>query len=377
MVVSSSNAYHTADGLERAVLDLVRVGARGHAPGVRQLAARLLRALPLGVTDQEAFRNALHEAITASPSQAQLRFGAGTVPTEQDTTHPLADVDVLPDGDGLVLGELEWELLREVVAERERADELRRLGVPLTRTLLLSGPPGVGKTMAARWLASALSLPLVTLDLSAVVSSYLGSSGRNIRSVLDYGKSAPCVLLLDEFDALAKRRDDDGDVGELKRIVNVVLVELDRWPDGSLLVAATNHAQLLDPAVERRFDRSLEMRLPGREQRLAILTGAAWQSNIPEGVLEVGAEVTEGMNGSALVRLWDQCRRRSLLQERPITEVFLQAIARQLGADSHVRDRIITQLHDRLRMSNRQVAEIVGVSHPTVAAALKREGVKR
>lgn len=74
-----------------------------------------------------------------------------------------------------------------------------------------------------------------------MVSSYLGASGRNIRSVLEYAKSGPCVLLLDEFDAVAKRRDDPSDVGELKRIVNVILVELDRWPDSSLLIAATNH----------------------------------------------------------------------------------------------------------------------------------------
>ena len=103
-------------------------------------------------------------------------------------------------------------------------------------------------------LASRIGVPLVSIDLASVVSSFLGTSGRNIRVAFDYAKSGQCVLLLDEFDALAKRRDDDTDIGELKRIVNVVLLELDRWPDTSLLVAATNHPQLLDPAVGRRFD---------------------------------------------------------------------------------------------------------------------------
>ena len=177
---------------------------------------------------------------------------------------PLVDVDVSPDGSGLVLPPKVQAELDEIVLEQKRDSLLALRGMTPSHSALFSGPPGVGKTLASRWVARRrVALPLVSLDLAAVLSSYLGTSGRNIRDVLNFAKSTPCVLLLDEFDALAKARDDDSDVGELKRIVNVLLVELDRWESRSFLIAATNHAQLLDPAIGRRFDRIINFPLPG------------------------------------------------------------------------------------------------------------------
>jgi SpoVK/Ycf46/Vps4 family AAA+-type ATPase len=238
---------------------------------------------------------------------------------------------------------------------------------------LLSGEPGVGKTMAARWLAQALAWPLVTLDLSSVVSSYLGTSGRNIKAVLDYAKSGPCVLLLDEFDAIAKRRDDDTDIGELKRIVNVILVELDRWPDSSLLVAATNHPQLLDPAAGRRFDRAIELPLPGiRERRVLLQSLAVCVDDIDDRVVDLVAELTEGINGSDLTRLWELCRRRAILRAVPTTDMLIEELARRTGDSGPGRDSLFAALRTRLNLSNRQIAALAGVSHPTVAAAIKR-----
>lgn len=375
MAMRSGSSYQTADGLERAVIDLVRVGTRGHGAGVRQLASRLMRWVPTGTQDPEAFRDAIHGAIAAGSDATELRFAAGSLPTEGESAQPLVDIDPLPDGDGLALDRTVMLQLEEVVAERERAAELRRAGVGLTRSLLLSGPPGVGKTMTARWLAAALSLPLVSLDLSSVVSSYLGTSGRNIRSVLDYAKSGPCVLLIDEFDAVAKRRDDDSDIGELKRIVNVILVELDRWPDTSLLVAATNHPQLLDSAVGRRFDRALVLPLPDLSQRLAILTHlAAGVDSADDQVLELAAELTSGISSSDLTRLWSLTHRRSILTGLTVTDVLIDELARHVGDSGTGRDRLFVALQATLGMSNRQIASLTGVTHPTVAAGIRRAG---
>jgi MoxR-like ATPase len=379
MAATANKSYHASDGLERAVVDLVRVGTRGHGAGVRQLASRLMRSVPTGVQDVESFRDAVHQAIAAGSDTTELRYVSGAVPTEADSAQPLVDIDLLPDGEGLVLSDDVMAELNEMLRERRHADELRRAGAGLTRTLLLSGPPGVGKTMTAHWLARSLQLPLLSLDLSSVVSSYLGTSGRNIKSVLDYAKSGPCVLLLDEFDAIAKRRDDYSDIGELKRIVNVILVELDRWPDTSLLIAATNHPQLLDIAVERRFDRSLVLSLPGDEERRAILDNLATGfEGVDIDALVLASELTSGTTSSDLTRFWSLAHRSSILNGSAVTDELLSQLARHIGDAGPHRDRLFLTMRDKLEMSNRQIAALVGVSHPTVAAGIKRaEGVQR
>ncbi len=262
-------------------------------------------------------------------------------------------------------------VLREVVEERLNRDRLELAGVSPTRSLLLSGPPGVGKTLAAKWLASEIGIPLVSLDLASVVSSYLGSSGRNIKAVLDYAQSGPCVLLLDEFDAVAKRRDDDTDIGELKRIVNVLLVELDRWPDTSLLVAATNHPQLLDPAIGRRFDRHLELKLPGLEERMQILDRL--DESLSGDVRSLVSTMLEGASGSEVVKTLETAKRRAVLKGDRIENELLGEVVWKATQSGEARDRAWSLASKVLGLSARQIALKADVSHPTVSAAIRRE----
>ncbi len=156
--------------------------------------------------------------------------------------------------------------LESIFEERSREAELLDVGLMPTRSLLFVGPPGVGKTLAAKWLSNKLEKPLMTLDLASVMSSYLGKTGNNIRAALNYAQKQPSILLLDEFDAIAKRRDDSSEVGELKRLVTVLLQAVDEWPKRSLLIAATNHPELLDPAIWRRFDKVIEFSKPSQDE---------------------------------------------------------------------------------------------------------------
>jgi MoxR-like ATPase len=366
-------SYHFDGGLEQAVIDLVRVGCSGSAAAVRQLATRLIRAAPPGVSDPVAFGSALQQAIAVEPGGTRLRFSPAPLPVEAGTDQSLVRVDPFPSAEGLALDEAIASELAEIVDERRRAQELAEQGIEPTSTLLLSGSPGVGKTMAARWLAAELGLQIVSIDLAALISSFLGTTGKNLRAVFEYASTNPCVLLLDEFDAVAKRRDDETDVGELKRIVNVLLVELDRWPDTSLLVAATNHPQLLDPAIGRRFDRAVTLPLPGPAQRRAILAYlAANGGQEAERFLGVVAGATAGMSGSDLVRLWNTVRRRAVLRGERISRTLLQEIAQRAVAPGPDRDQLWLALAEDAGLSHRQIAACAGVSHPTVARVLNR-----
>lgn len=110
-------------------------------------------------------------------------------------------------------------------------------------------PPGCGKTSAARYLASELKLPLITAWHDTLISSLLGNTAKNIHHIFEYAKKQPCILFLDEFDAIAKARDDAHEMGELKRVVNSLLQNIDDFLQEGILIAATNHAKMLDTAV--------------------------------------------------------------------------------------------------------------------------------
>lgn len=368
-------SYQDDGALEQAVVDLIHVGSTGFASGVRQLASRLVRSVPPGVADATAFREAVNNAIAeAAASSVGLRFANGEIPTSDDGALELAEVNPHPAVPQFVLDRESMAAFEALVAERQRADEFVRAGVPLTRTVLLSGPPGVGKTLGARWLASKLGLPLVSMSLAAVTSSYLGSSGRNLRSVFEYAKSGPCVLFLDEFDAIAKRRDDDADIGELKRLVNVILVELDQWPDRNLIVAATNHAQLLDPAVDRRFDRVIELPLPAIEERRDLFATLAVEAHSPIDSREawVLATLTDGHSGSDIVRRFRAAQRSALLSGTNTRDELLRSLLWQAHPTGEARDELWFTAVTDLGMTHRAVATLADVSHPTVLAAVKR-----
>ncbi|WP_210388931.1 AAA family ATPase [Olsenella sp. HMSC062G07] len=200
---------------------------------------------------------------------AEKRFSIATLdglsakPVDQESRMEMVDVEsVLPGDVDLIFSDFLRSEIDGVVTMRRKRDILARHGIDAQNYLLLYGPPGCGKTSIARYIAAQTGLPLVTARLDSLVSSLLGSTAKNIRKVFDYAAQQECVLFLDEFDVVAKRRDDENELGELKRVVNSLLQNIDSFGDDSILIAATNHQNLLDLAIWRRFNKVIEVPMP-------------------------------------------------------------------------------------------------------------------
>lgn len=172
-----------------------------------------------------------------------------------EPTHTKQDIILSGENVRVFMG-----LLREF----RRSEDIRRRGLPIRSKLLFCGPPGCGKTLCAEIFASELGLPLYIVKLDRLISSYLGETATNVRKIFEFARKQTCVLFFDEFDALARARDDGSEHNELRRVVNSLLIFIDRITPRGFLVAATNLDQTLDPAVWRRFDEVIWFDKPDR-----------------------------------------------------------------------------------------------------------------
>lgn len=255
-----------------------------------------------------------------------------------------------------------------LIRERRSADRLAQAELEPTRSALFVGPPGVGKTMSARWIASQLNLPLLVLDLSAVMSSFLGRTGNNVRTVLDYARRQSCVLLLDELDAIAKRRDDATEIGELKRLVTVLLQEIDEWPAHGLLLAATNHPELLDPAVWRRFDAVVEFPSPERREiEQAIVEYLGTEKDLKREWIDVLSVLFSNANFSDIRKRVIGLRRAAAMNDKSIASEIEDYVGRHIGSLPHSEViALARKLYSIEGISQRRAAELTGVSRDTL-----------
>lgn len=372
------NTYQSAEGGdgprddERLLLDLVRFGLDGEAKAIQHISRRLLRS---GADHSEAFRRELGRLLVAESGSPVRSAADVALPIEPETRQPLANLQSASLGDPPILPPAAERAIEQLIAARSQASELIEAGVEPPRTLLLTGPPGVGKSMSAAYLAARLGLPLISVELSALMSSFLGKTGQNLARLLEHGREVGCVLFLDEFDAVAKSRDDITEIGELKRLVNMLLLELDRWPSTGLLVAATNHPQLLDPAVERRFDLIVDLPLPDFDQRRVILARALDRlamADLPsETTIAAAALAFNDASGADLERTVSQAARSAVLDGEPLSTI-LETMAleplRTGGRGDRHRRAAFAGLATEIGMTQRQIAELLDVTHPTVGA---------
>lgn len=324
--------------------------------------------------------NTVRKVLAKSPAPAFA--GAGIAPP-LDKESQLSTVDVLQPivpTEQMILHPYVASRVSDFISAVRMHERWKEAGVATPNRLLLYGPPGTGKTSIAAQIAFDLELPLITTRSDTLVSSLLGQTSRNIRQVFDYAQSQPSVLLLDEFDALAKDRADAREIGELQRVVIALLQNIDALSSSTILIAATNHESLLDPAIWRRFEHSVRIALPTKDERRLI-----WQTKLGEVKfsgrdLDALVRYSEGLSGAAIQTAAFDIVRHALMsgssEALPIG-VALRRLARILWNDSYDRFESLKSEVLALRewapdvYSIRVLSDVFDVSNRQITNALK------
>lgn len=361
-------------GIKGDLAQIVRLALAEQTEDVRLFAARLVRKYrstePELAEQVDLFlRTKPHRAGAPLRKTAASSLPEQVLPVDDESRLSLLKVfkDSIDREAPMLSAELE-DKLGQLIQERKQVARLASMGLTPTRSAIFVGPPGVGKTLTARWLAAQLGVPFYVLDLTAVMSSLLGRSGSNLRAALDFAKRGPCVLLLDEIDAIAKRRSDDSDIGELKRLVTVILQEVDDWPATGLLLAATNHEELIDPALWRRFDLVVEFKVP----EPSAIKDAIKRFLGPDFALfgrwiEILTYAFRGESFSDIEREIQRFRRAVALGTTPDADLIEEFIkARVLSLDRQGRIDMAVLLTKQTRLSQHAISDITGVSRDTI-----------
>lgn len=304
-------------------------------------------------------------------------------PVDSESRFPLLEQGTISeDSERLILSEDQHATIEDFVLTVQHRTTLEHQGLICNASLLIYGPPGCGKSQLAKLVASKLNLPLYVARLDGLISSFLGSTSKNIRSVLEFASRTPCVLFLDEFDAIAKLRDDQQELGELKRVVNTFIQALDAHSHELVVIAATNHEQLLDSAIWRRFHFHLKTDLPTAEQRKAIWMLYGKELGWSDKQIDVLVDISEGCSGAVIENICNRLRQRLITQKAPPT---LKAAWQQLQAsgkpklmmdDFNLSDpgAIYRFLHQRNPLYTIvTVSDLLGISKATMSRFIAKE----
>jgi SpoVK/Ycf46/Vps4 family AAA+-type ATPase len=214
----------------------------------------------------------------------------------------------------LILSEDQKNVLDSIILQFRSWDTLEANGLKPSHRILFCGPPGCGKTVCAEAMSGELGLPLLYVRFDAVVSSLLGETANNLRKVFDYASKGNWILFFDEFDAIGRSRDDVTEHGELKRVVNSFLQMLDRFDSNSLVIAATNFEQSLDPALWRRFDEIVRFDKPDKKQIQALLQLKLHGKFISKSLYPAAIKRLTGLSHADIERACLDLMRKSILE---------------------------------------------------------------
>lgn len=281
---------------------------RGHG----KLANKLKTIIDSKILNNSSFKKELRTLLpegTIIPTDKRHRIPLATLIENQDLRHEM----ILPKSVEMNFQRIE----REYVA-RER---LAHFGLKPRQKILFYGAPGCGKSMGAERLAWNIGLPFLKVRFEAIMSSYLGESANNLKKLFESLKDFPCVLLLDEFDFIAKARSSGQDVGEMHRMVNILLNLLEDYEAPGLLIATTNLEGVLDKALFRRFDDIIEIPKPGKEEIARLLKCTLSSIDTAKDIKWEGiASKMEGFSAALVVKVANDAAKTAVIQSGKVIQ---------------------------------------------------------
>ena len=254
----------------------------------------------------------LRKTVENLSSRPQSRGLSPLVPFPDEAKEFIQRIEPIHTPEDIILTDENVELLAGLLEEYRKSETIKRHGLNIRSKLLFCGPPGTGKTLCAEVFAGQLGLPFFYVKLDSLISSFLGETATNIRKTFEFARRQPCVLLFDEFDAIARSREEGSDHSELRRVVNSLLIFIDQIQPGGFLIAATNLDTHLDPAIWRRFDEVVWFDNPNEEMTRKYLVNALKNSKItfdPEDFVQTLADYSY----SELEKICNQAKKISIL----------------------------------------------------------------
>ncbi|WP_338533629.1 ATP-binding protein [Paenibacillus peoriae] len=218
----------------------------------------------------------------------------------------------------IVLAEKNQTIVDEFITILGMKEKFEEQDVPMPNKIVMFGPPGTGKTLTAFYLAQRLDIPLILVRLDTIIHSHLGETGSNVRKIFDFANGTPCVLFLDEFDALGRMRDSNDEVKEMARVVNTLLQCLDEFGGESVFVAATNLEEELDTAIWRRFDTKMTYTLPTDADRLHYIELLIGPELSGEGVAGRAADLLAGCSFADIEQIVLKAKRKAIIEDRAL-----------------------------------------------------------
>ncbi|WP_080239077.1 AAA family ATPase [Spirosoma rigui] len=308
------------------------------------------------------------------------------IPVDKETSTPLAEI-VFPNdlpSDSPIFSGTVASAVESILNEWKNFEKLEEIEAQPSRSCLIFGAPGTGKTHLAMWIAKEINIPVVLVRLDGLMSSFLGTTSRNIGNLFAFVNKYRCILLLDEFDAIAKLRNDPQEVGEIKRVVNTLLQSLDSRKKTGFTIGVTNHEALLDPAIWRRFDVQIEIPKPSSEVIASIIQKFVTPLEFDDVQLKFLSWSIEGASGADAENLAKWLKKSSVLNTNQTLFSLVRKFATlNSGRVSLERRNLFTLLSDedlanvlindkKLSFKQKDIVPLIGTTASTLSRKISK-----